>query len=144
MQIPIGRAPVRPQIGVTMEFNCDKISVEMDGQVGIGQQGIARLSAGGFVEASKRGGDVTVFAGPKFTGNVGATTGSARAGVAMTMDDFGLKSVALKADAAQRVGGGNAGMKLQTFDSDLVIWTAAPRPPTHDPKYGLALWPTVQ
>lgn len=142
VKVPIRSLPItRPEIGISVEANCDKIAVEMDGTVGVGLDGVARIAAGGFAEASQnRGGDITIFSGPKLTGNVGATTGTVKDGVYVTFDSEGIKEVGTKVESAQRVGTA----KLQTFDKGFVVWAAPPRPPRIDPKYGLAIWGEVK
>ena len=142
VKVPIRALPItRPEIGISVEVSCDKIAVEMDGTVGIGYDGIARIAAGGFAEASQnRGGDITIFGGPKLTGSVGPTTGTIKDGVYVTFDSEGIKEVGTKLESAQRVGAA----KLQTFDKGFVVWAAPPRPPRIDAKTGLALWGSVK
>lgn len=142
VKVPAQVLPVpRPQIGVSMEFNCDKIAVEMDGMVGIGHDDIARIAAGGFAEASKnRGGDVTVFGGPKIAGSIAGQTGSVKDGVYVTFDSDGIKEVGTRIEAAQRAGV----LKLQTFEKGFVIWAAPPRPPRFDPQTGMSIWRSVK
>jgi tetratricopeptide (TPR) repeat protein len=143
LDIPFGAAPVHPKIGVSMEASCDKMAIEMDAQVGVGLPGLTFLGAGGFLEASGRAGEITVFGGAKATGTVPGAGGSVKGGVFMTMDRKGLTSLGIRTDGSQRVGGG-VGFKLQTYGSDFIIIAAPKRPSRLDPAHALAMWPTVK
>jgi len=143
LDIPLGRAPVHPKVGVSMEVNCDKMAIEMDAQVGVGLPGMTFLGGGGFLEASGKQGELTVVGGAKATGSVVGAGSSAKAGVFMTMNRKGLTSFGVKTDGSQRVGGG-VGVKLQTYGSDYVIWSAPARPQRLEEYQSRALYPTVR
>jgi len=143
LDIPLGRAPVHPKVGVSMEVSCDKMAIEMDAQVGVGLPGMTFLGGGGFLEASGKQGELTVAGGAKATGSVVGAGSSTKAGVFMTMNRKGLTSFGVKTDGSQRVGGG-VGAKLQTYGSDYVIWSAPARPQRLEEYQSRALYPTVR
>jgi tetratricopeptide (TPR) repeat protein len=161
MLIASNALPTMPGAGfeLSMEVNCDKASLEIDGKVTELDIGSIKLGMGGFLEGSwERSGDITIYGGPKASLVVGPIfQGEIKDGMAITFDSDGnLKEIALRVDPTLALEG--AGGKrdltaasrtpLKSYDPDsaskFTIWAAPPRPPKFDAATGLSVWPNVR
>jgi hypothetical protein len=128
------------------KMNCDKFSLEGEGKLAEVDLGPMKAGVGGFIEGSvnRTNGDVTVYGGPKASGEFGPFSGSFKDGAAITVDSNGNpKEIALQVDASASAGAGGIKGSLKRFSGEgtkFTIWSAPPRPPKFDRGTGLTIW----